>query len=225
MHSMKKNPTLIDILISLAGFVIIWAVVTDAWGYSSHISITYSSYLYAYLSRILWVSPALWLIHRNCTFLTFSKKVLFGRPVWNKSFFVVMILLISIPCIGMFVTHKRFWLNIAINIPLEMIKICFVGFVEETVFRGWGYNALSAVVTDRKAVLYSTLFFVLLHWPAYFVRLFLYGTLDYMTLLTQSITAFIWGVLCCRMLKKCKTLWNPVIAHIVYDALVVLLIG
>lgn len=163
MHSMKKNPTSIDILISLFGFVVLWAIVTDAWGYSSHISIPYSSYLYAYLSRIIWVAPAVWLIKRNSAFLAINKKDLFGKPVWNKSFFIVMILLISIPCIGMFVTYKGFWLNPEVNIPLEIIKICFVGFVEETVFRGWGYNALSAVVTDKKAVLYSTLFFVLLH--------------------------------------------------------------
>ena len=221
----KKNPTLINILISLAGFVFLWAVVTDAWGYSSHINIPYSNYLYAYLSRILWVTPAVWLIKRYSAFLSFNKKDLSGRPVRNRSFIIVMIVLMIVPFAGMFVTHGGFWLNPDINIPLEMIKICFVGFVEETVFRGWGYNALSAVVTDKKAVLYSTLFFVLLHWPAYFIRFFLYGKLDYVTLLTQSITALIWGVLCCRMLKKYKTLWNPIIAHIVYDALVGLLIG
>ena len=35
MADRKKNPTFQAILLSLFGFVLLWAVVTDAWGYSS----------------------------------------------------------------------------------------------------------------------------------------------------------------------------------------------
>ncbi len=38
------------------------------------------------------------------------------------------------------------------------MKYVIVGFVEETVFRGWGYNALTKVTTDKNAVILSTMF-------------------------------------------------------------------
>ena len=125
----------------------------------------------------------------------------------------------------MLVTHGGFWLNPTVNVPLEIIKFCIVGVVEETVFRGWGYNALASAVTDKKAVIYSTVFFVLLHSPAYFIRFYRFGTMDYPTWLMQSFSAAVWGVVCCLLLKKSKTIWNPVIAHIVYDVFTALFTG
>lgn len=225
MAAQKKNPTFSTILLSLFGFVLLWAVVTDAWGYSSHFEINYGNYIYAYLSRLIWVAPAIWLITRHSASLSISKNALFSRPVWNKHLAIVLIVSLIVPLVGMLVTHGGFWLNPTVNIPLEIIKICLVGFVEETVYRGWGYNALSATVTNNKAVIYSTVFFVLLHSPAFFVRLYRLGTMDYSTWLTQSFTAAIWGVVCCWLLKRSKTIWNPIIAHTAYDVFTVLFVG
>ena len=98
--------------------------------------------------------------------------------------------------------------------------ICCVGFVEETVFRGWGYNALRGIVSEKKAAILSTLFFVLLHSPAYFVRCYRLGAMDYDTWIIQSISATVWGIVFCWLLKKSKTIWNPIIAHVVYDVFV-----
>ncbi len=223
MAFQKKDPTFRSILLSLFGFVLLWAIVTDAWGYSSHLAINGGSYIYAFLSRLIWVIPAFWLISRHSDFLRFSKNTLFSRPVWNRSFVIVLALSLLIPFVSMFVAHGGFWINLSTGIPLEIAKIMMVGFVEETVFRGWGYNALSAVATDRKATLYSTVFFVLLHWPAYFVRYYRFGTMDWSRWLTQSFAVSLWGVLFCLLLKKGKTLWNPIIVHILYDLFVHLL--
>ena len=224
MATRKKNLTRQSILLSLFGFVILWAVVTDAWGYSSHLAVRYGNYIYAVISRLAWVAPAIWLIFRYSDSVTFGKQELFSRPVWNKSLAIVLTVSLVVSVAGMLVTHGGFWLNPAVNIPLEIIKICFVGFVEEAVFRGWGYNALSAKVTNSKAVIYSTAFFVLLHSPAYFVRFYRFGAMDISTWLIQSFTTAIWGVVGCWLLKKSRTIWNPVIAHIVYDVFTGLLV-
>ena len=140
MAARKKNLTGRSVLMSLFGFVILWAVVTDAWGYSSHVAVRYGNYIYAVLSRLIWVTPAIWLILRHSASLSVDKRELFSRPVWNKSLIMILIVSLLVSFIGMFVTHGGFWLNPTVNIPLEIIKICFVGFVEETVFRGWGYS-------------------------------------------------------------------------------------
>lgn len=220
----KKNP-LLYILLSLFCFVILWAIVTDAWGYSSHISGSYGKYIYAIISRLIWVAPAIGLIIHYNEELGFDNNKLFSRPIFNKSLSIVLIVSVAISFIGMIATHGGFWINPKINIPMEILVICFVGFVEETVFRGWGYNVLSAMVSNRKAVILSTVFFVLLHTPAYFVKLYRFGTLDYVTWLTQSLTTAIWGVIFCWLMKKSRTIWNPIIAHIFYDIIVVLFVG
>lgn len=222
---MKRGLTLQKILLSLFGFVILWAAVTDAWGYSDYLHASYGSYIYACLSRLIWVMPAICLIIRYSDSLNFSRKKLFSHPVLNKSFVIVLSVSFFLAFGTMLVNHEGFWTNPEVNFPLDIIKLVAVGFVEETVFRGWGYNALSKVTTDKKAIVFSTVFFVLLHWPAYFIRLYRFGIFDYTALLTQSISAAIWGGVCCRLLKKGQTLWNPIVAHAVYDVLIVLFVG
>ena len=225
MSDSKKNPMVQMILLSLAGFVLFWTIVTDAWGYSSHLAIHNGSYIYAYLSRLVWIVPAIWLIFRYSAFMRYDKKTLFSRPVWNKSLAAVLAISVIYAVGMMLVTHGGFWLNPSVNLPLEILKFVLVAIVEEVVFRGWGFNALAKSVTEKKAILYSTIFFVLLHWPAYFIRLFRFGTMDFAEWLIQSLTAALWGVVCCMLLKKGKTLWNPIISHFVYDVLYVLLVG
>ena len=222
---MKRNLTLQNILLSLFSFVILWTVVTDAWGYSDYFHVSYGSYIYAYFSRLIWMTPAIWLLIRYSDFLAYNNKKLFSRPILNKSFVIVSSVSLLFVFSSMMIKHQNLWRNSEINFSLEIIKFATVGFVEEIVFRGWGYNALSKVTTDRKAVIFSTMFFILLHWPAYFIRLYRFGTLDFSGLMTQSISAAICGAAYCWLLKKGKTLWNPIIVHAGYDMLCVLLIG
>lgn len=221
----KESQSFKTVILSMVGFVLLWAVVTDAWGYSSHIAGSYGYYIYAFICRAVWVAPAVWLIVRYSASLSFSKKKLFSRPVFNKPLAIVLAVAVIIPLVSMLIEHGGFWINTEVCIPLEIINICVVGFVEEIVFRGWGYNALSAIASNKKAILYSTLFFVLLHSPAYLVKLYRFGTLDYMTWITQSVTTAICGIVFCWLLKKSKTIWNPIIFHIVYDVLTVLFVG
>jgi len=222
---MKRDLTLQKILLSLFGFVILWAVVTDAWDYSSYLHVSYGSYIYAHFSRLIWVMPAIWLLIRYSDSLSYNRKKLFSCPVLNKPFVIVSSASLLIVFGTMFVNHQGFWFNHKVNFSLEIVKFATVGFVEETVFRGWGYNALSKFTTGRKATIFSTVFFVLLHWPAYFIRLYRFGTLDFQALLVQSISAAISGVTCCWLLKKGETLWDPIIVHAGYDVLCVLFIG
>ena len=41
----------------------------------------------------------------------------------------------------------------------------------------------------------------------------------------QSIAAGVWGIVFCWLLKKSKTIWNPIIAHIVYDVFIIVFAG
>ena len=125
----------------------------------------------------------------------------------------------------MLINHKGIWFNSENILGLVLVKYIVVGFVEETVFRGWGYNSLAKIVSHKKAAIISTVFFVLLHSPAYFIKLYRFGAFDFIGLIGQSSSALIWGLVFCWLLKSSKTLWNPILAHILYDLTYVLLVG
>jgi len=223
---MKKQLSFSIIILSLIGFIVLWAIVTDAWGYSERFLNFYAgNYIYAFISRLIWVFPAILLIIRYGDFLHIDKRELFSRPRFDRSLILVLTVSALLVVITMLFYHKSFWFNTEIEPLAVTIKYIIVGFVEETVFRGWGYNALAAVTSDRKAVIISTVFFIILHWPAYFIKLYRLGNFDFAAILTQSFSALIWGIVFCRLLRKRKTLWNPVIAHSVYDIMSVLLVG
>ena len=222
---MNKSISTNKIILSLIGSVVLWTLVTDAWGYSEHFNFNYGEYIYAYLSRLIWVLPAVLLIIRYSNSLYFSSRQCFSRLRFRKPLKIVMIVSLIYAFISMFIYHRGFWLNKEVNLPLEILKLVLVGFVEETVFRGWGYNALVKVVSDKKAIIISTIFFILVHWPAYFIKLYRFGTFDILGVIQQSSAALIWGGVCCWLLKREKSLWNCIIAHAFYDIVLRLLVG
>lgn len=150
------------------GFVLFWATVTDAWGYSDRFfNFNSGNYVYAYLSRLIWALPAVLLIAKSGDSLYLSDRQLFSRSCFDKPLAAVMIVSLIYAIIMMLANHQGIWFNNnEITLPLEIIKLAAVGFVEETVFRGWGYNALAKVTSNKKAAILSTAFFILLHWPA-----------------------------------------------------------
>lgn len=50
----------------------------------------------------------------------------------------------------MLINHKGLWFNSENILGLVVVKYIVVGFVEETAFRGWGYNSLSKIVSHKK---------------------------------------------------------------------------
>ena len=74
MYIYKEKQSLAFILLTLFGFVLLWAVVTDAWGYSSNLAFNYGKQVYALLCRLFWVFPAICLIKRHSDSLSIGKK-------------------------------------------------------------------------------------------------------------------------------------------------------
>ncbi len=223
---MKKQLSCNIIVLTLVGFIALWAVVTDAWGYSDRFfGFSAGKYVYAYISRLIWTLPAILLIVKQSDSLRIGKKELFSRPRFDMPLISVITVSSAVVVVTMLISYKGFWINTKINPLLEMIKYIAVGCAEETVFRGWGYNALANVTSDRKAAVVSSALFVILHWCAYFVRLYRFKSFDLTAMLIQSFSAMLWGLIFCWMLKKSKTIWNPIIAHSVYDYMSVLLVG
>lgn len=221
MNSKQKRPISV-ILSSLFGFILFWSLVTDAWGYSDLIfsdnNLNMGKYIYGYISRIIWFFPAILLIIKFNNSLFWQWKTLISRPKIGK-FFIITLSAMTIYCFNdMFAIHKGFYFNER-NLSLVVIKFVIVGIVEETVFRGWGYNALRSATSNINAILLSSFMFAAVHWPAYIIKYFFYGNFDFVGLIGQSITAFALGIVFCILLKEGKSIWCPIFAHSFYDLL------
>lgn len=90
--SLKREIAPRGVVISLLGFILLWTVVTDAWGYSSYLFLSDNgTYFYGYISRFFWVLPAVFLIIVNDKCLLLHRKELFSRPQFNWKFIVVLL--------------------------------------------------------------------------------------------------------------------------------------
>ena len=225
MKIQKKLTTPI-VMLFLLGFIIFWIFLTDAWGvskliFSNHVIV--GAYIYGYITRIIWLLPAIFLIHKYKKNLSIHLDTLLSKPRLNK-FFILTLSIMAIYCfVGMFAMNGGFNLNTD-NFVYLLIKVLIVGIVEETVFRGWGYNVLCSLTTQKKAMILSSLMFALIHCPAYIIKFIVYGHFDFLIMLQQFFIAFILGILFCLLLRKGKSLWCPIIGHSFYDLLTFLML-
>jgi len=201
-------------VLSMTGFIVLWAFITDAWNYSERLNV--NQYLYGYFSRLIWMLPAFILIHRFDKNLFWSRKYLFSKPKMEPVFAAFMVLT-AIYALTSMIMKCHSWRIKSEDIALLTIKLLFVGIAEETVFRGWGYNLLKRVHSNTVSLILSAFMFVVLHWPAYFIKLLLYGQFNWSGIVMQSIAALFCGLLFAVMLQRSGTIWNPVIAHFYYD--------
>ena len=214
-----KKQTLLGVF-SMLGFIVLWAVVTDAWNYSARLFpghiLHAGTYLYGYLSRLFWMLPAFILIRRFDQNLFWNKTQLFSRPKPEPVFFA-FIVLTTIYALTFMIRNDHPRHITSGSLLLLTLKFLIVGVGEETVFRGWGCNLLMKVRSNAASLVISALLFVALHWPAYFIRLLLYGQFNWPGFAVQSISALFCGLLFAVMLKRSGTLWNPILAHFYYD--------
>lgn len=203
----------------MLGFILLWAMLTDAWNYSGILfpadMLSLGRYLYGYFSRILWMLPAFLLLYRFERNLSWDRKQLFSRPK-PEPVFLAFIALTAIYALASMALNHHSW-HMTSELPFLTMKLMIVGIGEETVFRGWGYNILRKFHSEKASLMISAFLFAALHWPAYFIKLLLYGRFDWAGILGQSISAFACGLLFAVMLKRSRTLWNPVLAHFYYD--------
>lgn len=221
-----KRQTLIAAF-SMFGFVVLWTILTDAWNYSAFLFpenlLVVGKYLYGYFSRILWMFPAFFLIFRFDKSLFWSRKQLFSRPKLEPVFIVFMVYTTIYALASMAVKYHSWYITDE-SLLLITVKFLIVGIGEEVVFRGWGYNLLKRVQAGTMPLIISAFLFTVLHWPAYFIKLFLYGQFDLAGFVIQSISALIYGLLFAVMLKRSETLWNSIIAHFYYDWVLAVLV-
>lgn len=161
---------------------------------------------------IWWSGFAFLLIHCFRDKLSWDlKSILIKRPHMKT-------LLAAVPIV--LVYYSLCWAVAGFKFSFEMnwldylLTVIGVGIFEESVFRGWFYNAWSTIVNERCANIISALIFVFIHYPRWFrlgnsVGDILYG----------SVYVFVLGVLFGVLFRKNRSIWTPAILHSLWDAL------
>lgn len=221
---MKKK-----IHLSLLFSILLWSALTDAWGYSSFLfrgmGNGWSQYIYGFLSRSLWVMPFVVLAMRKGESIQFPARQLFGLHVHWPSFLGVLAASVLCVIVGMYLNHGGLWINPEIRLSQELPKYIVVGFVEEMVYRGWGMNAFGAYMSSQRANVLASLYFALLHFPAYLVGWYVNGVFSPSAMLGQAASVFVLGLVFGYVLQKSRSIWPPAFLHFWYDLTFVFLIG
>lgn len=224
-----KHLSLAKVIISLFMTLLVWTVVTNAWNYTELLFHaqpgSWTNYIYGFFSRFVWAAPAIALLHFYKNEIPTDWKHLFTNKPDMKPFIISVVVIVSYNVGSMFYNHGGLWINPDFHFLKHFTMFIMVGFAEELVYRGWGLNALSAFVSERKANVISTIFFILVHLPAYFIKLYLDGTFPAAAIAVQCAFALVLGLLFGYLYRKGKSLWSCMFVHFLSDFLGVMLIN
>ena len=175
-----------------------------------------NSYLEACINFVIygiwWSGFSFLLIHCFGKRLNWDLKEILLKSPHRKT------LLIAIPIILIY--YFICWAIAGFEFSFEMnwldywLTVVGVGIFEESVFRGWFYNAWSTIVKERYANIISAAMFVFIHYPRWFQLDRTMGDIVY-----GSIYVFVLGVLFGVLFRKNRSIWTPAILHSVWDAL------
>lgn len=188
-----------------------------------------NEYLYALLrdgliKNLIWTVPALALIRSFSTEMYVGFKQLYAFRREHIKYLLIAVLMAVFVITGSVVRRHGLSLNPSFH-PAQLIVVLFVGFSEETVFRGFLLNAaMKNADSDVKiaaAVGVNALLFLVIHFPIWissgtFITSF--SSMAFVSILLLS-AVFSWCFI------RCKSLTVAIILHSVYDLLVFLLAG
>ena len=221
--SVKRKIDLSRLVVYFSAFFIIWAlneIIIDPF-----INENYSFIFHLLFRRILkitvWVVPVfLYLRYVDCTnAFTFIKA--------NK--YTIKSLKWTVIGIGFYTLRTILQLRFT---PSEMISmnlgveawtgaVLFVGITEEIVFRGFLLEKLRRNVGFGYSNIISSILFVLIHFPIWYMR----GILEFPTILLTMISVFIISIFQGYIFNKGESIWPSAISHSVNNFLVLAIVS
>ena len=214
----EKKKNIIPISTYIILFFIVWAVYEMM--IATHIKDIYPENIHTFTNLIfkslVWILPAyLYLKFYDridpVSYLKLDKNIKKG--------------LIGALALGLFFTLYHFLrinvlgsLKIDFNISLYTFlnTILLAGIAEEIVFRGFLLNKVWNLFSIKIAIVSSSLLFVFIHYPIWFVR----GQTLSLGFVISSLYVFIIGILQGYIFKKTNSLWACIISHSIHNLVV-----
>ena len=208
---LKKSSMLWTIIVSYIVFMAGWYL-RETYIDFSYLNPYSEACINFVIYGIWWSGFAFLLIHCLGKNLKWNlKDILTKIPHWKTLRIAIPIILVYyFICwaVGGFrFSFEMHWLD-------YLLTVIGVGIFEESVFRGWFYNAWSTIVKEKYANIISAAMFVFIHYPRWFQLGRTAGDIVY-----GSIYVFVLGVLFGVLFQKNRSIWTPAILHSVWDAL------
>lgn len=211
---------------SYIGFWVIWLIV-QTFLYSIIIKLpqftsTYDLLINFVIKGVVWLTLTFWLLHTFKKQLFVEKQKLFNRN-FPKEFWILLVIFLTYLFISAISSKHGIKL---INHPFttrggQLLGIVFgAGFFEELVFRAGYLNILLTKVKKWPAIFISTIMFLLIHLPVYFV-----SNMNISAWIINILTVLVIGTLMGWIFTKSKNIWPSIILHCVWDSLTFLLIA
>ena len=163
---------------------------------------------------VIWTVPAVLLIkHFKADMLISLKEMFTNQPPWLMAFGYIA-LAGAIPLVNGLLMGDGLQIRADFD-PVRLIgAVLIVGITEELIFRGFLLNGLLKKMKMEFAIAIDAVLFTLIHYPVWIYRGF-----DLTTILTSSISVAILSVLFAHSFIKTKSIWVPIIMHMIYNLL------
>lgn len=161
---------------------------------------------------VWWPFFAFLLIRRYSDELNISLKEMITTKPRLKILLPLLLFAIAYNTLGCLIDSSGF--GTTMKLYDLVVTAITVGIFEESVFRGWFFNAISTFVSERKANLISSALFMFIHYPGW-----IFAGYDFITIMTTSIAVYVLGLLFGWVFRKNRSIWTGAILHSVWDTL------
>ena len=169
------------------------------------------------IKNLCWTLPAVLLINRFDADLYISKNELFSKPADWKASLPIFGYVTAYCILSSVISHKGFYFNA--DGLTECLAFIFVGITEEFVFRGFLLNAAITDKNKKLAVGINAVLFLCIHFPSWIIHgnfVSNFANFGFISIILLGIF-FSWAML------RFRTIWIPVLLHMLWDILVTLL--
>lgn len=170
---------------------------------------------------ILWISPAVYCIGRFSDDLEISWKEMFCFKIPVKKLLPWLFLMIVIPLWNAYRANGSIGIHSDFRLYSLIGGFITVGITEEIVFRGWLYNVTLKKLPSGYAEVLNAVLFLLIHIPIWQ----LHGELATNLLSGAWVSIVILSYLFSWIFKETRNLWVPIILHMIWDFVVIILMG
>ena len=159
---------------------------------------------------VWWPLFAFFLIKRYSNDLNISLKEMIATKPKLKILLPLLVFALVYNIAGFFINSSGY--GTKMKLYDLIVTAATVGIFEESVFRGWFLNALSAFVSERKANLISSALFVLIHYPGW-----IFAGYELTTIAVTSISVYALGLIFGWVFRKNRSIWTAAILHSAWD--------
>jgi len=221
LKSMKKKLTLKNILITYVVFMLIWII--RIYALKPYIDSNYGLWgkqiINGVIKTLIWGGISIYLIKKYD--VKINLKEMFTKKFSSKKLLIFIAIAVAYHLMAMFSIYGKWRIHPGFH-PSQLIsQFLIVGILEELLFRGWFFNALSSITSDKKANIIASIFFLTIHYPSYIYT----GSFFSPSILYTSASIFILGIAFGWMFRKSKNILMPTIVHSVWDLMELFVYG